>query len=110
LQDITEFWQQFTALFTQLARVHTQDVALATSDYSGLFLRKIWHDSLGYAGTELIRRSIGLAHVADMTEITDPDMQSSCLRYALQLGKTLILTATRINDPAALVARIRQTA
>ena len=110
LLDISQFWQQFSSVFTQLAASHSQDVALATRGYSELFLAKIWQDSLGYAGTELIRRTIGLSHVADMTAIADPDMQASCLRCALQLGQTLILTAPTIKNPAELAARIRQTA
>lgn len=42
LLDISQFWQQFSSSFTQLVNSHSQDVVLATSGYSELFLAKIW--------------------------------------------------------------------
>lgn len=110
LQDIVQFWQQFSTTFIQLAESDTQDLALANRGYTELFLAKIWQDTLGYAGTELIRRVIGLSHVADMKAISCPEMQASCLHYALELGQTLILAAPVIETPAELTARIRQAA
>ncbi|WP_413742330.1 S-methyl-5-thioribose kinase [Sodalis sp. RH15] len=109
LQDIGELWQAFAGRFRTLAAENTRDPALAESGYAGYFLRQVWTDALGYCGTELIRRTIGLAHVADLDTVTDAAMRHKCQHHALKLGKMLILSAPRIDDAAALMACIRQS-
>ena len=68
----------------------------------------MWADTIGYCGTELIRRTVGMSHVADMKLIKDVAMRTECLRNAITLGRTLILAADHVEDVDALIARIRQ--
>lgn len=68
----------------------------------------MWTDAVGYCGSELIRRTIGLAHVADLDSISDDDMRAECQRSALSLGRALIVNASQIEHIDALLARIRQ--
>ena len=63
---------------------------------------------MGFCGTELIRRSVGLSHVADIDTIQDEAMRHECLRHAITLGKALILIADRLDNAEELIARIRQ--
>ncbi|VEA72045.1 Methylthioribose kinase [Serratia rubidaea] len=63
---------------------------------------------MGYCGTELIRRTIGLAHVADLDAIEDAEMRAECQRNALSLGRALIVNAPPITNVDELLARIRQ--
>lgn len=109
LQEIRRLWQSFAEGFQALAAEKTRDIALAEPDYARQFLRQVWTDALGYCGTELIRRTIGLAHVADLDQVADADMRHECQRNALNLGRMLILAAAHIEDDAALIARVRQT-
>ncbi|CNK42943.1 methylthioribose kinase [Yersinia enterocolitica] len=108
LKDIHLIWQTFTQRFVALSQEKTQDSSLATEGYAQQFLQQVWVDALGYCGSELIRRTIGLAHVADLDSITDEEMRRSCQRHALSLGSTLILAAPHIGSIDDLVARIRQ--
>ncbi len=71
-------------------------------------MKKVWADAIGFAGTELIRRSVGLSHVADIDTIRDEEMKLSCLRHAIVLGKALILLAPRIENADEFIARVRQ--
>ncbi|MCQ4010560.1 S-methyl-5-thioribose kinase, partial [Klebsiella pneumoniae] len=41
---------------------------------------------VGFCGSELIRRSVGLSHVADIDTIQDDAMRHECLRHAITLG------------------------
>ncbi|XBS69287.1 S-methyl-5-thioribose kinase [Acerihabitans sp. KWT182] len=109
LRDVQELWQAFAEGFLGLAADGIRDAALAEAGYVRRFLRQVWTDALGYCGTELIRRTIGLAHVADLDQIADADMRHECQHNALKLGKMLILSAEHIEDAAALVARVRQS-
>ncbi|HEN3482441.1 TPA: S-methyl-5-thioribose kinase [Yersinia enterocolitica] len=108
LKDIHILWETFSHRFLALCEEKTQDSALATAGYAWLFLQQVWQDAVGYCGSELIRRTIGLAHVADLDSIADDEMRRACQRHALSLGRTLILAAPRIDSIDDLIARIRQ--
>lgn len=108
LNDVREVWNRFAARFLALAQEKTADVALAYPGYAQAFLRKVWADTIGYCGTELIRRTVGMSHVADMKLIKDEAMRTECIRSCITLGRTLILAADHIEDAEALIARIRQ--
>lgn len=108
LNDVREVWNTFSARFLALAQAKTSDVALASPGYAQAFLRKVWADTIGYCGTELIRRTVGMSHVADMKLIKDEAMRTECIRSCITLGRTLILAADHIEDAEALIARIRQ--
>jgi len=108
LSDIRDLWNTFAERFQALAVEKTQDRALACPGYVSQFLQNVWHDAVGFCGTELIRRSVGLSHVADLDTIADDEMRHACLRHAISLGKALILLADRIENVDAFIARIRQ--
>ncbi|ROP59289.1 5'-methylthioribose kinase [Enterobacter sp. BIGb0383] len=108
LTDIQELWHSFAERFQALAAEKTRDVALAYPGYASAFLQKVWHDAIGFCGTELIRRSVGLSHVADLDTIGDEEMRHACLKHAIALGKALIVIAERIDNVDELIARVRQ--
>ena len=108
LKDIQELWSTFAERFQALAREKTQDAALSVPGYASEFLKKVWTDAVGFCGTELIRRSVGLSHVADIDTIADEEMRDECLRHAIALGKVLIVIAPRIDSVDELIARVRQ--
>lgn len=108
LIDIQELWSTFVERFQALAREKTQDAALGVPGYASEFLKKVWTDAVGFCGTELIRRSVGLSHVADIDTIADEEMRHECLRHAIALGRVLIVIAPRIDSVDELIARVRQ--
>lgn len=108
LNDVREVWLSFSQRFLALAAEKSRDRALAVSGYSHEFLRKVWRDTIGYCGTELIRRTVGMSQVADIKTIADEAMRIECVRQAITLGRSLILLADHIPDSDALIARIRQ--
>ena len=109
LEDIRTLWQTFSARFLALSESESCDPALAESGYATLFLQQVWRDAVGYCGTELIRRTIGLAHVADLDSIQEAEARLACQRHAISLGRTLVLAAPHIADVDALLARVRQS-
>ncbi|QHQ19232.1 S-methyl-5-thioribose kinase [Pectobacterium brasiliense] len=109
LEDIRTLWQTFSTRFLALSDNESRDPALAESGYAALFLQQVWRDAVGYCGTELIRRTIGLAHVADLDGIQEAEARLACQRHAISLGRTLVLAAPHIADVDALLARVRQS-
>lgn len=108
LQDLRALWLGFRQRFLALAREKSRDPALAHPGYAEAFVQKVWFDSIGFCGTELIRRSVGLSHVADLEDIQDERMRLACISHAITLGRTLIVLADRLDNVDELVARIRQ--
>jgi len=108
LNDVRDVWNSFAEGFLTLAAGKTQDRALATEGYAREFLAKVWRDTIGYCGTELIRRTVGMSQVADIKQISDRAMQVECVRQAITLGRSLILLADHVADIDALIMRIRQ--
>ena len=53
----------------------------------------------------MIRRIVGIAHVADLEKIEDGDARSECERKALRCGRTLILDAATLT-PETIVETI----
>lgn len=74
-------------------------------------LQSIWTDLLGFAGVEVHRRILGLAHNADFETIADPDLRARCEAKALKFGRHVAVNRRQIhsidevNRLAALIER-----
>lgn len=69
------------------------------------YMRRLFEDALGFAGCSMIRRTLGLAHNADMEQIENPDRRAACERRNLELARDLIVNARSYPDIAAVTAR-----
>lgn len=95
-------WKAFEREFRRLwpTRVDT----FFDDAYLDRFLRQVWTESLGYAGTEIIRRIIGFAHLTDLTTLEDPVAAS---RRALFIGRELIVNRRELTDVESVRAVVQ---
>ncbi|WP_166838105.1 S-methyl-5-thioribose kinase [Rheinheimera pleomorphica] len=107
LAQIETLWQQFSRQFSALMSSECREPALQNSLYQQRFMQQIWADSLGYAGCELIRRTVGLAHVADLDTIGDSAVRGQCEAKALKLGRELILQRHSLSSMAQMLTLLR---
>jgi len=92
--QLARSWEAFE---TEFRRLWPQRVDTFFDDaYLDRFLRRVWTDSLGFAGTELIRRVIGYAHLTDLDTVPD----TTAARNALLVGRELILHRSDLRTPA----------
>ncbi|MEE2025520.1 S-methyl-5-thioribose kinase [Alkalimonas mucilaginosa] len=91
LEQIETLWQGFASEFSQLMQTQSKESSFANSSYQHFFLQQVLADSIGYAGCELIRRTVGLAHVADLEQIRNEQLRARSERLALMLGRQLIM-------------------
>lgn len=96
-----EIWQVFRVEFAHLWRTERtgmlyarslfedQGDSLASEQALAAFIAELWTDLLGFAGVEIHRRILGLAHNADFETIEDPDLRADCERPALRFGRQL---------------------
>lgn len=104
LGAVGNLWQTFASRFADHAASHGNDPSLAMPEYTQWKLAQIFVDTLGYAGTEMIRRTIGLSHVADIESIADAEARGRAERLVLKMGAELIKQRTRFADVDALTS------
>lgn len=106
LEQIAAVWTRFDKGFRDLWHDRDGDLAPIALIYEVSSLEalqdawsaRIFRDSLGFAGAKMIRRIHGLAHVADLETIADPDVRSRCERRALRLARELVVNAAKYAD------------
>eukprot|EP01025_Chloroclados_australasicus_P035850 TRINITY_DN3645_c0_g7_i1.p1 TRINITY_DN3645_c0_g7~~TRINITY_DN3645_c0_g7_i1.p1 ORF type:complete len:822 (+),score=91.97 TRINITY_DN3645_c0_g7_i1:29-2467(+) len=79
--------------------------------YQEKFMRGVFEDTIGFAGTSMIRRTIGIAKVADMESIKDDEIRATCQKRALKIGAMLICDRKNfknIEEVAAKVETLRE--
>ncbi len=71
------------------------------------YLEGILSDTYGYAGTEIIRRTVGDSKVAELNTVTDPAVKIPMERALIRLGKQLIMRRGEIRCGAEATEMFR---
>ena len=116
LNVITETWATFVAEFTRLwaserngilyqrSLFEEQGDRLGAEQALDHVLHSIWTDMLGFAGVEMHRRILGLAHNADFETIEDAGLRAICEAKALKLGRHIVCNRRHIHSMAGVNA------
>ncbi|MFC0189174.1 S-methyl-5-thioribose kinase [Fictibacillus aquaticus] len=107
LKTIEETWKTFENEFSRLFREESTEPFAGTDGVLENLLEKTFTDAIGFAGCEIIRRTIGLAHVADLDSISCSDVQHYLKRKALKLGASLIKTRSSVTTIEQFTSRVR---
>lgn len=101
MDHIEKTWEVFASRFTELWTTESVESFKETEGYLEYVLKKVLTDAVGFAGCELIRRTIGLAHVKDLDSIEDTEKRINSKKKTLEIGQKLILQRQQtasIND------------
>lgn len=125
LSTIVTFYQVFERQFGQLwseqvtrtggsGELYVAGVYPADSfdEIQREFFQDVWRDTLGFAATEVIRRIVGVAHVADLESIADAEVRVVAEKRALAFAQSVLISAHRnahVSDITALVAQAKAT-
>jgi len=101
LRMVDEIWQGFAARFRALALSgpgmlaapgHGGDHGFdrARGEWLDAFLDEVLQDTIGFAAVEMIRRTIGAAHVQDLDGIADADLRATCEKAVLEHAMGLL--------------------
>jgi 5-methylthioribose kinase len=69
-------------------------------------LQKIFHESIGFAGMEMLRRIIGAAHVKDIESIAEVQRKLQVETAILKFGSALVKQHQNIATINALIASL----
>lgn len=113
-------WQTFADEFAHLWRTERTGMlggrdlfeeagdALGAEAALARHLKAVWQDTLGFAGLEIHRRILGLAHIPEFEAIADETLRATCERRALALGRVLAVERASLCGPEAVSALARR--
>ncbi|MFI2856615.1 S-methyl-5-thioribose kinase [Paenibacillus sp. JSM ZJ436] len=90
LDMVPAVWNEFESRFRALWNRDLQDEMARTPGYQDHYISQILKDTAGFAGCKMIRRIVGLSHVADIDGIPDDALREAAQRKALAIGKALV--------------------
>lgn len=108
LNTINETWAHFTDNFSRLMKEECHDPMFSSPSFQEEYLRRVFADTLGYAGCKMIRRIYGLAHVADIDTIKETEKRVTAQRTALQIGRALIINRKQLGNMGEIVQLVNE--
>ncbi len=98
------FNEKFQKCFVECAT----DVMAKTEGFMAYYLDTILTDTAAYTGTELIRRTVGMAQVKDVTTIADAEKRAYAERVNILCGKDFIMNRKQFKTGADFVAALKR--
>jgi 5-methylthioribose kinase len=102
-------WNVFVVEFTRAWENDALEIFTKVDGYLEYVLSEIFEEAVGFAGCEIIRRTIGLAHVADLDSLQPYERRISTKQLALTLGSELIKNQKTITKPSQFKKYVKQT-
>ncbi|GAA0376880.1 S-methyl-5-thioribose kinase [Bacillus horti] len=109
LESIHQIWDVFEQQFTLLSLSQATDPSLRNEAFVQQFIQQVKEDALGFAGCKVIRRVVGLAHVADLDTIVDDTERAYAEKLSLYVGQQLILHRQKWAKEQSISAPIRSS-
>jgi 5-methylthioribose kinase len=101
-------WNVFAKEFTTAWKKDALEIFTKVDGYLEHVLSEIFEETIGFAGCEIIRRTIGLAHVADLDSIQPYEKRIVTKQIALSLGSELIKNQKNITKPEQFKEYVKQ--
>lgn len=98
------FKEKFIAKYKE----DVKDVMAKSEDFMNWYLDTVLSDTAGVAGLELIRRTVGMANVIDLTSIEDEEKRARAEKTVITLGKDFILNRDSFKTGADFVNSIKE--
>lgn len=106
---VVNVWATFKEVFTKAWKEDSIEAFSVSDSFLETTFDRILKEATGFAGCELVRRTIGLAHAADLDAIPSHSRRIQQKKAALTLGKTLIKQYQAVETASDLVALFQQT-
>lgn len=108
LKTIVEVVDMFKEKFLKAYDANATDLMAKTPGFKEWYLDSIMTDTAAYAGTELHRRTVGMAQVKDVTTIEDPAKRAYAERVNILCGKDYIMHRDTFRTGADFVAAVHR--
>ncbi|MGO4497943.1 S-methyl-5-thioribose kinase [Paenibacillus sp. 2RAB27] len=103
-QTIKDVWTHFEENFRALWNEHGVDRVFTAPGFQDYYMINLLRDTVGFAGAKMVRRVVGLAHVADIDKIEDAAARERAQRMALMIGTASIRANRQVTTIDELIA------
>ncbi len=107
-KTIEEVIDLFKEKFIKAFDEKVTDLMAKTKGFKEAYLNSILADTAGFTGTELIRRTVGMAQVKDVTSIENEEKRALAERINIIMGKNCIMNREKFTTGAAYVKALKQ--
>lgn len=120
LEQVDAVWNAFAQKFGAIWRAHEHEAGhayiggpagtRAAEAFRENFIKRLFADTLGFAGCKMIRRIVGMAKVAEITGIRDEAVRARIEVRCLKLAEALLVRRRElasIEAVTALAAQVR---
>ena len=97
-EQARETWYAYADTFGRLWREESNEPHTQIDGFLTHVMEENFADALGYAGCELVRRSIGISQLDDLNYEEDEQLRMARRKKALELGKYLIMNRHTIRS------------
>lgn len=101
VETIADIVDQFICRYTSGYNDLVTDPMYGTESFCRAYLDGVLADTAGFAGTEIIRRTVGVAKVPEVTGTEDPERRLALEQTLVGLGKTLVMHANDFTGGSA---------
>ncbi len=105
-QDTWRVQSELKTAIVQTWHAYAAAFKMDDAELKAQILQNIFHDAVGFAGLEMLRRLIGAAHVKDIEGIVDISRKLRVERAALQFGTRLVKQHRSLRDVAVVIAML----
>lgn len=115
IETIEETWETFESRFCELWHSERTGILYPVRLYEEQgqptaaeralddVLMQIWQDTLGFAGVEIHRRTIGLARIVEYESIEDVELRARLQGQGLYLGRRLVLERRTLKTMSSVI-------
>lgn len=107
IQEIVDLFQ---VKFAKAYDENVTEVMAKTPGYKEYFLSTILADTAGVAGLEMIRRTVGMAQVKDLTTIADADKRKTAERIIVLAAKDFIKNRGHYKTGQSYIDKVKEVA
>ena len=105
-QDTVDAQSALKAAIAKTWHTYTLEFRTVDATLQKQTLQQIFHEAVGFAGLEMLRRLIGAAHVKDIEGIADVPRKLRVERAAFQFGTTLVKQHQSLRDMPAVLSML----
>ncbi|WP_016885805.1 S-methyl-5-thioribose kinase [Bacillus licheniformis] len=106
-RHVETVWNTFSRTFSEAWENDAVETCKHENGRLESVLRQAFEDAAGFAGCEMIRRTIGLAHVADLDTIVPFSRRISQKKLALKIGAAFIEKRSGFRTPKDMIEAFR---
>ncbi len=88
--------------------VRHQNVRLTFAEFRARYMAELFRDTVGFGGSKMLRRMMGIVSVWDITSIADLEQRAIAERYAIRIGTRWVLERSQMRTIEDMISVVSE--